>query len=273
MKSRSMLGQLQLGQQPALHSVGGFKFEIRRNAFRFAVLLAVVLPLTDLHGEDCESAPLPSLNRLSVVNGEGARVEFQGDIKNRMHTAHVWVNGEYRGEHELPVDFDSGQFQLLLRVTLQNETWMGSVRQVQKRVPYLTVCGNWRITKPAPRAAPSAPDFLLDGWMWPLDSLSVRTYDFKGFEAGGVRAVEIRGWIRIGSLGWQPQTYSGVYDIAGDKIKIRTASGYTEEWSIISRDRTKMILEGRGGRVTWYNCKAEGWPALIWQSTRSCTGR
>lgn len=170
MKSHSMPSQPR--QQRALHSPRPTKSDVTGHAFRLVVLLALLLPLTDLRAEDCRSAPLPSLSRLIVTNESGSRVEFQGHIRNNMHTAHVWVDGEHRGEFELPVEFESGQFRLWLNLTLQNETWMGSVRQVQKHVPYLTVCGDWQIDKLTPRAAPSAPDFLVDGWIWPLARIS-----------------------------------------------------------------------------------------------------
>jgi hypothetical protein len=43
----------------------------------------------------------------------------------------------------VPVSIAEGQIQVLLRMGQRLETWMGSVRQAQKAIPYVVVCGPW----------------------------------------------------------------------------------------------------------------------------------
>lgn len=120
----------------------------------------------------------------------------------------------------------------------------------------------------------TTPDFLLQAWIWPLDALSVRTYDFTQLQSNGKRTVELRAWQRIGTLGWQSnQIYSySLFEVKGNDIAITTASGYRENWRIRQHSGTAMTLESLDGRgtVTWYTCKEPGWPELVLRSMRGC---
>lgn len=122
--------------------------------------------------------------------------------------------------------------------------------------------------------ADSVPPFLLTGWIWPIDALSVRTYDFTQLQSNGQRTVEIRAWQKIGTLGWQSnQLYSyATYTVSKGQLAITTASGYRENWQIGQNTTTSVTVESLDGRgtITWYNCKEPGWPALILASTRAC---
>ncbi len=118
----------------------------------------------------------------------------------------------------------------------------------------------------------TTPDFLLQGWIWPIASNSVRTYDFTQAQAADRRTVEIRAWQNIGTLGWQSyQSYTAVFEADDHHISMSTATGYPEEWSITSiQSETMVVMNQSGASYTWYNCSAAGWPALIYSSNRGC---
>lgn len=121
--------------------------------------------------------------------------------------------------------------------------------------------------------ADTTPDFLLQGWMWPIAENSVSTYDFTQAQAAGRRTVEIRHWQRIGTLGWQSnQIYTADFTADEDEISLSSDTGYSEQWRIAERHPDHIVVQDkRGGTsVTWFNCAAGGWPDLIRASTRGC---
>lgn len=94
--------------------------------------------------QGCRSSSyIPGLSPLVLQNASGATIGLQRDSRNYRPTAHVWVNGEYQGEFDIPFTLADGAIQVLLNSRTRLETWMGSVRQAYKAVPYVLVCGDW----------------------------------------------------------------------------------------------------------------------------------
>jgi hypothetical protein len=117
----------------------------------------------------------------------------------------------------------------------------------------------------------SAPNFLLTGWLWPIASNTVRTYDFTQQQAAGSRTVEIRAWQLIGTLGWQSnQTFTALFEANENQVFITSATGYQEVWNIIDVQGSRMLIEVNGEQVAIFNCSEPGWPGLIRASTKAC---
>lgn len=117
------------------------------------------------------------------------------------------------------------------------------------------------------------PEFLLQAWIWVIAPNAMRTYDFTQLQAAGRRTVEIRGWQQIGTLGWQSnQAFTADFTANTQEISIVSPTGYRESWVIVDRESYGMVVErvSTGEQSVWYNCEAEGWPALIYASMRGC---
>jgi len=90
-----------------------------------------------------QSSYIPSMSPLAIRNDQGTAIAFERSVRHGMPTVRVWVNGQFSGEHNVPFSAYGGQIQTRLRQQMRLETWLGSVRQAMKPVPYLVVCGDW----------------------------------------------------------------------------------------------------------------------------------
>ena len=108
--------------------------------------LAIIgmLAAAPAHAQDCRSSSyIPGMTPLMLRHPSGNTIALRRDSKDYGPSVHVWENGQYSGEHPVPVSLADGQIQVLLRMGLHLETWRGRVRQVQKAIPYVVVCGPW----------------------------------------------------------------------------------------------------------------------------------
>jgi hypothetical protein len=111
------------------------------------IALIATAPLAQAQG--CRrSSYIPGFSPLTLQHVNGATIALQRHSRNYRPTAHVWINGTYVGEHEIPFAVAGGEIQVLLHMRQRLETWLGSVRQAYKAVPYVVVCGPWRGTLP-----------------------------------------------------------------------------------------------------------------------------
>ena len=119
-------------------------------AVTVGLLLGVLVATAPLaQAQDCRrSSSMPGLSPLTLQHVNGATVALQRHSRNYRPTARVWINGTYVGEHEIPFAIAGGEIQVLLHMRQRLETWLGSVRQAYKAVPYVVVCGPWRGTLP-----------------------------------------------------------------------------------------------------------------------------
>jgi hypothetical protein len=153
------------------------------------------------------------------------------------------------------------------------------------------VVGIWFARKPAPTnfnspninggyssggggRADTTPSFLLQGWIQPNASNSFTTYDFTQAHAAGRRTVEIRTWVRMGTLGWRnSESVPADYTAGEDEISFSSpTAGYSREYRIVERHTDRIVVQDKrgGASVIWFNCAAGGWPDLIRASTRGC---
>lgn len=113
------------------------------------VALGVTLGVLDAtapaaQAQSCRSSSyLPTTGVIALQNVSGTTIYLQRGNYNFKPTVHVWVNGSYAGQYNIPNAFFGGQIKVLFRLQLRTETWLGKVRQVYKEVPYVTVCGAW----------------------------------------------------------------------------------------------------------------------------------
>jgi hypothetical protein len=107
-------------------------------------LCAVVgLTPTPAHAQNCNSGSIPGNSPLTLQRADGQTVSLQSNSRGYYRTAHVWTNGNYVGQYNIPFQLADGEIQVRLRARHRLETWLGKVRQVYKQVPYVVVCGNW----------------------------------------------------------------------------------------------------------------------------------
>jgi hypothetical protein len=122
-----------------------------RNMFgRSAILCASLAAVANFNTalargfEGCrQSSHIPSLNPLTLRNIQGTTLALQRSVQHGMPSVRVWVNGQFAGEHDVPFSAYGGQIQVRLHQRMRLETWLGSVRQALKPLPYLLVCGEW----------------------------------------------------------------------------------------------------------------------------------
>lgn len=97
-----------------------------------------------VRAQDCRaSSYLPGLDPLILRNGNGATIALKRDSRHCLPTAHVWINGSYVVQQEIPFTLADGQIRVRLRTQQRLETWLGKVRQTYKSIPYVIVCGDW----------------------------------------------------------------------------------------------------------------------------------
>jgi hypothetical protein len=117
----------------------------------------------------------------------------------------------------------------------------------------------------------TTPEFLLKGWILPIASNVVRTYDFTQLQTAGKRSVEVREWQKAGTLRWQSnQQYNAVYEATDKKVVMTSATGYTETWEILGVEPTKIQVNLNGQQTYIFNCSEPGWPTMILESMRGC---
>ena len=108
------------------------------------ILGTLLITATLAQAQDCRrSSYIPGLRPLILQHMHGTTMAIQRHSRNYRPTARLWINGNYVGEHEVPFDVAGGEIQVRLRTQQRLETWLGSVRQAYKPVPYLVVCGPW----------------------------------------------------------------------------------------------------------------------------------
>ncbi|MBD0377699.1 MAG: hypothetical protein ICV51_18980 [Flavisolibacter sp.] len=126
-------------------------------------------------------------------------------------------------------------------------------------------------SQPDEKIRDTTPGFLLKGWILPIASNVVRTYDFTQMQAAGKRTVEIRAWQQIGTLGWQSnQLYTAIYEATDKQVVMTSPTGYREVWDIISVEPTKILVNLNGQQTYIFNCSEPGWPTLVKASMRGC---
>jgi len=94
--------------------------------------------------DTCAKRDVKKTSYTVLRHSNGTTLHLLGDIRDRyIDTVHIWVNGEYAGQYDLPVNIGpdivvrhEGRWVL--------ETWLGKVRQVYKQVPIVKYCGAWR---------------------------------------------------------------------------------------------------------------------------------
>jgi hypothetical protein len=122
---------------------------VAKGLFIAAITLGMILGIrgstvTLANAQDCRSSSyIPGLSPLTLQHVSGATISLQRDSRNYGPTAHVWLNGQYVGERDIPFALAGGAIQVRLRTQHRLETWLGSVRQAYKPVPYVVVCGRW----------------------------------------------------------------------------------------------------------------------------------
>jgi hypothetical protein len=110
----------------------------------FLLIIIATLAAAPARAQDCSSSSyIPTLAPLTLRHVSGYTIDLLGDSKGYGPSVHIWENGQYSGEYQVPISIADGQIQVLLRMEQRLETWMGRVRQVLKAIPYVTVCGLW----------------------------------------------------------------------------------------------------------------------------------
>jgi hypothetical protein len=108
------------------------------------IALAAILSASPASAQSCRNlAYIPGVNAVTLQNEAGTTISLQHNSRNYHHTVRVWENNNYVGEYYIPVSFASGEIQVKLKMKQRLETWLGQVRQTNKHLPYITVCGNW----------------------------------------------------------------------------------------------------------------------------------
>ena len=109
-------------------------------------------------------------------------------------------------------------------------------------------------------------------YIWVLDQLSARVYDFAGPSVGDNVAVEMTSWVYAANT-WQPTLrFAGNYVKSRKQLQLTSAGGYSEVWEITRASGTSMSLRSdRHGNVVWHSCSESNvWPSLVRASTQSC---
>jgi hypothetical protein len=115
-------------------------------AIVLSIQIGTVLSMTTIPAtaQSCRSSSyIPGTSAITVQRADGATVSIQAGNRNYARTAHLWINNNYSGQHNIPFSLADGQIQVKFRMLQRLETWNGEVRQVYKPVPYVVVCGNW----------------------------------------------------------------------------------------------------------------------------------
>jgi hypothetical protein len=99
---------------------------------------------TPAHAQNCRSSSyIPGNSPLTLQHSDGSTISLQRNSRGYYPTAHVWTNGNYVGEYNIPFQLASGEIEVRLHMRNRLETWLGKVRQAYKVVPYVVVCGDW----------------------------------------------------------------------------------------------------------------------------------
>jgi hypothetical protein len=110
-------------------------------AIQIGTTLGMTVPAS---AQSCRSSSyIPGTGHITVQRADGATVSIQAGNRNYARTAHLWINNNYSGQHNIPFSLADGEIQVKFRMLQRLETHLGEVRQVYKPVPYVVVCGNW----------------------------------------------------------------------------------------------------------------------------------